>query len=107
MGLRENIQIFHPVDIELYLEILNSEYGAQEHPQQAGAFLIDGLPFYAPQLAEGYVFIVGFNMLPLSHLLIRALANHPDIVPESAVVRWTHEQDIILEGKLSVMKNIV
>ncbi len=101
MGLRENIQIFHPIDIERYLEMLKTAYGAQEHPQQAGAFLIEGLPFYAPQLAAGYVFVLGFNMLPLSHLIIQALAEHPELIPENVLVRWTQEQELIFEKKIN------
>jgi len=104
MSLRENIQIFHPVDIERYLDILKTEYGALEHPQQSGAFLIEGLPFYAPQLAEGYVFVLGFNMVPLAHVIIQALAEHPELVPESALVRWTQEQALILESELGALR---
>ena len=102
MGLRENIQVFHPFDIDHYLDILKTEYGAQEHPKQAGTFLIDGLPFYPPQLAEDHVFILGFNMMPLSHLIIDALAEHPELVSSNTVVRWTHEQELIFEEKLEI-----
>ncbi len=49
MSIRENIQFFHRVDPSEYLRILLDEYGAQPHPRQPGAFLVDGLPFYAPQ----------------------------------------------------------
>jgi hypothetical protein len=99
MSLRENIQIFHPLDIERYLQILKTEYGAREHPQQDGAYLIDGLPFYAPQQAEDHVFVLGFNMVPLSHLVIQALADHPELISDDVLVRWTQEQDVIFEGQ--------
>lgn len=100
MSLRENIQIFHPVDVDRYLEVLKTEYSAQKHLQQKGAYLIDGLPFYAPQLAEGYIFIMGFNMVPLSHLLIRALAEHSELAPKRTMIRWTQEQDVIFKAIL-------
>jgi len=100
MGLRENIQLFHPVDVDRYLGILLSEYGAEEHPQQTGAYLIDGLPFYKPQQAEGYVFILGFNMVPLSSVLIQALADSPELAPGDTKVLWTQEQDLILDTVL-------
>ena len=100
MSLRENIQIFYPVDIERYLDILKTEYGAKEHPQQEDAFLIDGLPFYAPQLVEGYIFVLGFNMVPLSHLLIQAPAEHSELIPGSAKIQWTQEQDIVFDTTL-------
>lgn len=98
MSLRENIQIFHPLDVERYLEILKTEYGAREHPRQEGAYLIDGLPFYVPQQAEGYVFVLGFNMVPLSPLIIQALADHPELISEDVLVRWSQEQNVIFEG---------
>jgi hypothetical protein len=97
MGLRENIQLFHPIDIDRYLDFLITEKGAKEHPQQAGAYLIDGLPFYKPQLAEVYVFILGFNMVPLSSMLIQALADYPDLAPGNTRVLWTLEQDLIMD----------
>ena len=97
MGIRENIQLFHPIDIDRYLNILVTEYGAEKHPQQAGAYLIDGLPFYKPQLAEGYVFILGFNMAPLSSVLIKVLADYPEIAPGNTRVLWIQEQDLIVD----------
>lgn len=100
MGLRENIQVFHPVDIDRYLDFLMAEKGAEEHPQQPGAFLVDGLPFYRPQLAEGYIFILGFNMVPLSSVLIQILADHPDLAPGDTRVLWTLEQDLIMDTLL-------
>jgi hypothetical protein len=97
MGIRENIQLFHPIDIDRYLVILFTEYGAEKHPQQADAYLIDGLPFYKPQLAEGYVFILGFNMAPLSYVLIQVLADFPELASGDTRVLWTQEQDLIMD----------
>ena len=106
MGLRENIQLFHLVDIDHYLDILKTEYGAEKHPQQDGAYLIDGLPFYKPQLAEGYVFILSFNMAPLALLLIQALADHPKLAPRDTRVLWTQEQDLIMDEALGEMRGV-
>ena len=100
MGLRENIQLFHPIDIDRYLDILISEYGAEKHLQQDGAYLIDGLPFYKPQLAEGYIFILGFNKAPLSYVLIQALANYPKLAPGNTRVLWMQEQELIVDTLL-------
>jgi len=100
MGIRENIQLFHPIDIERYLDILFTEYGAEEHSQQHGAYLIDSLPFYKPQQAEGYVFILGFYMVPLSSVLIQALADSPELAPGDTQVLWTQEQDLIVDTVL-------
>lgn len=106
MSIRENIRIFHPVDIEQYLEILKTEYGAIEHPQQENAFLIDGLPFYAPQLAEGYIFVLGFNLMPLSQLIIQALVDHQELISKSTKFQWTQEQDLIYEGELENFQDV-
>ena len=105
MSIRENIRIFHPIDIEQYLEILKTEYGAGKHPQQENTFLIEGLPFYAPQLAEGYTFVLGFNMMPLSHLIIQALVDRQELIPQYTKVRWMQEQDLIFDGQLGDFKN--
>ena len=105
MSLRENTQIYHPVNIERYLEILKTEYGAQEHPQKDGAFLIDGLPFYMPQMAEGYVFVLGFNMMALPHALLRALIDYPELIPPETKVRWTAEQELVMEADMEVVRN--
>lgn len=104
MGLRENMQIFHPIDIDRYLDTLIAKYGVEKHPQQAGAYLIGGLPFYKPQRAEGYIFILGFNMTPLSSVLIQALADHHDLVPGDTQVLWTLEQDLIMDILLNDFK---
>jgi hypothetical protein len=100
MSTRENIQIYYPLDIEKYLEILKQEYGAEEHPAQPGAYLLEGLPFYLPQRAKEYVFILGFNQAPLSGTLMVALAEHPDLAPGETFVQWTDEQELVIEGKL-------
>lgn len=100
MSIRENIQFFHRFDPGEYLRILLDEYGAQPHPRQPGAFLVDGLPFYSPQQAEEHTFVLGFNMAPLSQVLIRAMIFHPELVPDNMFIRWTQEQDLVAEGAL-------
>lgn len=105
MSIHENIQIFHDVDVEKYLAILIREYGAIEHPQQADAYLLEKLPFHKPQIAEGYVFILSFNMRPLSYLLIQALADHPELTPADAKILWTQEQELLLETTVGKIKD--
>lgn len=105
MSIHENIQIFHPVDIEQYLAILFREYGVVEHPEQEDAYLLEELPFYKPQITEGYIFILSFNMRPLSYLLIQALAAHPELVPAESKVIWTQEQELLLDTTVGKIKD--
>ena len=105
MSIRENIQVFHHFDPDEYLEILSSEYNVQPHPSQKSAFIIDDVPFYAPNIREDHVFILGFNMVPLSPALIQVLVNHvnhPELVPRNTLVLWTQEQDLIFEGEVAL-----
>ena len=44
-----------------------------------------------------YVSILGFNLVPLPSILLDALANHPEIVPDETNVVWTIEQDLLLD----------
>ena len=101
MSIRENIQFFHTIDIEKYLDTLRVEHGARKHPSQPDAYLIDGLPFYRLKQTEHYVFIMGFNMAPLSLKLIRTLVDHPELAPGDTSFCWTQEQDLIAEGTLT------
>ena len=100
MSIRENIQFFHTIDIEKYLDTLVAENGVQIHPSQPDAYLIDGLPFYRPKQSDDYVFIMSFNKAPLSPKLIRTLANHPELASGDTPFRWTQEQELIAEGIL-------
>src|SRR5271157_878595 len=99
MSIRENIEIFHKFDIETYISVLENEFGVRSHPAQMGCYLIDepGLPFYKPQQMGDHVSILGFNKVPLSDTLLQALIKHPEIVPDRTVVRWTQEQELIVE----------
>lgn len=99
MSVRENIQFFHPFDTKTYLDILKTEYGAKENPAQFGTYLIDDpeLPFYEPKEIDAHISVLGFNYFLLSSLLIQAIVDHPELVPDEALVRWTQEQDLVLE----------
>ena len=108
MSIRENIEIYHPIDVDEYLSILQNEFNVRSHPSQPGCFLIgaDGLPFYEPRQIEDHVSILGFNAVPLSDDLIQALIDHPEIVGDEVVVRWTQEQDLIVETTIGDLRKI-
>jgi len=105
MTVRENIQIFHQFDVETYLEILKTEQGAKDHPGQPGCYLVDDLPFYKPKQADEYVFVLGFNCVALPGLLIEALASHPELVPDEVLIRWTIEQDLLLDTTMGEIRS--
>ncbi len=46
-------------------------------------------------------------MVPLSALLIQALVNHPELAPETTPVQWTAEQEVVVEGELREMKDVL
>ena len=52
MSIRENIQFCHHFNLDEYLRIWVDEYGAEPHPYQKGAFLVEGLPFYATEQSD-------------------------------------------------------
>jgi len=108
MSLRENIQIFHQLDIENYLKLLQREYMAREHPIQTDCYLIDDpeLPFYEPKQTDEYSFIIGFNYAPLSSLLIQVLIDHPNLIHPDTLVRWTSEQELLLENSIEELKRL-
>jgi len=108
MSLRETIQIFCQLDVEEYLAILQQNFGAKKHPNQADSYLIDDpeLPFYKPIQSKDYAFIMGFNYAPLSFLLLRALIDCPDLVPVESVFRWIAEQEPLLERTVGDLENI-
>jgi len=104
MSLRENIQIFHHFDLDTYLEILKAKHGARDHPAQSGSYLLEGLPFYKPKQTEEYIFVLGFNNAPLPGLLIEALVNHPELVPDDVLIRWTIEQELLLDTTMGEIR---
>jgi len=106
MSLRENIQFFHQIDPEKYLDVLREEHSAQDHPSQPGSLLIeDTHPFYTPQRIDDHLSILGFNYTPLPEQLIQALIDHPELAPDDTLIRWTQEQDLILETTLGELRN--
>jgi|APSaa5957512622_1039677.scaffolds.fasta_scaffold38236_2 hypothetical protein len=105
MSLKENIQFFHQFDPDAYLTILLGEYAAREHPSQPDAFLIDELPFYKPEQIEDHVSILSFNYAPLSSILINALVNHPELVPNDVLICWTIEQELLLETTMGEVRS--
>lgn len=105
MSVREVIRFFHHFDPDAYLAILAQEQGASTHPSQPNAFMVDDLPFYKPTQAEEYVFVVGFNYVPLPAVLIEALANHPELVPDDVLVFWTIEQEALVEKTMGEVRN--
>ena len=105
MTIRENIQFFHPVGAEKYMNVLKEKHGAQDHPSQPDSCLMEGeQPFYKPQQFEDHLSILGFNYIPLSEQLILALIKHPELAPDDTFVRWTQEQDLILEATLGKLR---
>jgi len=104
MSVRENIQFYPGVNIEQYMEVFKTDYGAEAHPAQPGALLVDGLPFYSPQTAEDHTFILGFNYVPLPDVLLDALIRHTEHVSDTLLIRWTQEQDLLFETTLKDLR---
>ena len=108
MSIHENIEIFHPLDVDEYLRVLKKDFNAHEHPAQPDSFLVGepGLPFYKPKQMEDHVSVLSFNKVPLSDLLIEALIDHPELVPDEVIIRWTQEQELIVETTMGDLRKI-
>jgi|SRR5579859_1141674 len=108
MSQLECIEVFAKVDIPHYLEVLQNEFGARPHPQEAESFLIDdpGIPFRRPRQFERHLSILGFNYAPLSSWLILALIDHPELAPPETIVRWTAEQEVVAQGALAELASL-
>ena len=104
MSVRENIELYGLPDEEPYVEILISEFGAAKHPGQVDAYILEGLPFYAPRRADDHLSVLSFNSIPLPVSLIEALMAHAELFPDDIPVRWTHEQDLIFEATLGQLR---
>ncbi len=104
MSVRENIELYGRIDDERYLHTLTVEYGAIRHPDEKHAYIVEGLPFHAPRAAQDHLVILSFNNLPLSDALLEALILHPESFPDDVLVRWTQEQDLILEATLGQLR---
>lgn len=100
MSIRQTLQVYHPVDVAQYLDVLLNNYGAMENPYQPNSFLIDNppLPFYLPQRIEDRLAIVSFSYLPLSAKLVRALHEHTELAPPHTKIAWLEEQDVMVTG---------
>ncbi len=104
MSIRENIQFYPGVDVDQYLDVLITDFGADAHPTQPDAFLVDGLPFHKPQTGKNYIFILGFNYVPLSDVLVQAVIQHPELFPGEIFIQWTQEQELLLETTLKDLR---
>ncbi len=104
MSVRENIELYGLQDAQPLVEVLASEFGAKEHPRQSNACILDYRPFYTPRSAEDHIFILSFNNSPLPDSLVEALVDHAELFPDNIRIRWTQEQDLILEATLGQLR---
>ncbi len=106
MSVRENIQLYGEVNNERYIQTLQVEYGAAKHPRERRAYIVEGLPFYAPRQTPDHISILSFNNSPLPDALLEALVLHPELFPDDVLIRWTQEQDLILEATLGQLRGL-
>ena len=106
MSVWENIELQGNFDLVQYHEIVDSEYGTQKHPSQPYAFPVDCLPYYAPIHSVDHISIREYKKITLPYSLLQALIDHPELVPDDALVYWTIEQELLLEvliGELGIV----
>ena len=104
MSVRENIELYGLTDEEQYVEILIREFGAAKHSIQEDTYMLEGLPFYTPRLADDHLLILSFNNVPLPDSLVEALVSHPELFADDVIVRWTQEQDLRFEATLEQLR---
>ena len=104
MSLRENIELYGIQNEEQIIEILVDEFGATVHPRQAGSYVLENLPFHAPRSVNDHISILSFNNTPLPDSLLVALVDHREWFPDTILIRWTQEQDLILEATLGELR---
>ncbi len=104
ISVRENIELYGLQNSAQYVDILSGEFGAAEHPNQENAYVLEHRPFYAPRPVEDHISILSFNNIPLPDSLVEALVDHPELFPDNILVRWTQEQDLILEATLGELR---
>ena len=104
MSIRENIELYGLADPEHDGQIVAEESGATQHPRQANGYILDGLAFHAPRLAGDHVSVLSFNDVPLPHSLVDTLVDRPELFPDHVLVRWTQEQELILEATLGELR---
>lgn len=93
-------------DQEHHANTLADEFGATKHSKQTGAYMPDGLPFYAPRLAGDHISILRSNNVPLPGSLIEALVNSPELLPDDVLIRWTQEQHLLIEATLGQLRHL-
>ncbi len=106
MSVRENIELYGGINNEWYIQTLEVEYGAAKHPHERHAYIVEGIPFYAPRQSPDHLSILSFNNIPLPDALLEALVMHPELFPNDVLVRWTQEQDLILEATLRQLRGL-
>ncbi len=106
MSVRENIELYGGIDNERYMQTLVVEYGAAKHSRERRAYVVEGLPFYAPRQTLDHLSILSFNNIPLPDALLEALVMHPELFPDDVLIRWTQEQDLILEATLGQLRGL-
>ncbi len=104
MSVRENIELYGVQNEEQIVEILVDEFGATIHPRQEGAYVLESLAFYEPRLVEDHISILSFNNNPLPDSLSEALVDHTELFSDDVLIRWTQEQDLILEATLGQLR---
>jgi hypothetical protein len=104
ISIRENLELYSQHDTDRYVEVLKDERGATDHPNQEGAYILDACPFCSPRSSGDHLSILSFKHVPLSDSLMQALVDHPEFFPDGILVRWTREQDLILEATLGQLR---
>ena len=97
MSVYEMLRVFHKFDPDKYLSILKDEHGAKPHPSIDDALKVGKTPFYRPQDGGEYIYIVSFNHIPLPEVVLEAVINHPELVPDDVLIFLSAEVDICLE----------
>ncbi len=104
MSVRENIELYGLSAKEASAKTLIEEVGATRHPRQQDAYMLEGLPFHAPRPAGDHLSILSFNNTPLPDALVEGLVGHREFFPDNILIRWTQEQDLILEDTLGTLR---
>ncbi len=104
MSVRENIELYGLADPQHDGQALAEKSGAAKHPGQRNAYVLDGLPFHGPRPAGDHLSILSFNNAPLPDSLIEAIVDHPELFPDGVLIRWTQEQELILEATLGELR---
>jgi hypothetical protein len=104
MSIRENLEISQLLDLKQYTRILLRDFGAEKHPVQEDALVLNDQPFYSPRSTGDHISILSFNYAPLPYSLVKALIEHPELVSDYVIVTWTQEQDLVWQGTLGELR---